>query len=259
MKRLTKAAAFLVGSALATQSGWAQLVPNDLYMGFQNQAGGGTADYIINLGSASALTGLIGTSTTVNLSGDFSLANFDSASLQGTSASGIMGGVVGASNGGSPSDVFLTQLRAGGAGSAGVAGSSAPTALSRSQDNTAYSVLTQIDAPAAGSGVLDSSKSWENFVEPTFTSGSFYGSTGSNPDSPASASTVLYEDLWETSSSSISGSKPFNYEGYFTLNLTGSSPSLTFTAAPEPSSYMISAAGGLLLLVLRNRFSRRNS
>jgi hypothetical protein len=258
MKKLTVAAAFFVGAVMASQSAHAQFVANDLYMGFENAGGGGTADYIINLGSASSLTSLIGTSETVNLSSDFSTADFSSASLQGTSPSSILGGVVGGSNANNPADVFLTELRLGGAGIAGVAGSTAPGGLSRSQDDNAFSDLTTLDSPAAGTGVLDSTKSWESSVEPTFTANSFYGATGVNPDSLVSTSSILYEDLWETSSSSLSGTKPFTYEGYFALNLTGSSPSLTFTAAPEPSSYLISGAGGLLMLLLRSRMSRKN-
>ncbi len=259
MKKLITAATLVMGAAMVSQTVQAQVVPNDLYLGFENAAGGGTADYLINLGAASSLTSLIGTGGSVDLSSAFSSSLFNSSQLQGSNPSGIMGGVVGGSNGGSPSDVFLTQLRAGGPGFNGIAGSTAPGNLTRSSDNQAYASLTQLVAPVVGTGLLDGSRSWESDVEPTFTSGSFYGNTGANPDSPVSTSSVLYEDLWENSNSTLTGSQPFSYEGYFTLDLTGASPSLTFTAAPEPSTYLLSGVGGILVLLLRSRSWRKTA
>lgn len=260
MKKLTSAAAFFVGAVMASQSAHAQIVPNDLYMGFENAGGGGSADYIINLGPSLNLTSLAGTGMTVDLSSYFSVSDFTSSELQGSNPNTIMGGVVGASNGSNPSDVFLTELRIG--GSWGLPGSSAPSGLARSQDNQAFSDLSQLNGPAAGTGFLDSNRAWEHAVEPTFMAGSFYGDTGVNPDAPVNGSTVVYEDLWETSSSSLAGAQPYTYEGYFTLNIglnTSIPSSLTFTAAPEPSSYLLAGAGGLLMLLLRSRMSRKNA
>ncbi len=255
MKNLASAAALILGAIVASQSAQAAATPNDLYFGFQNQAGGGSADYIINLGLVYNLTG---SSSVVDLSSDFSLSDFTSAGLQGTNSTSIVGGVVGGSNGNNPSDIFLTTLRSG-AGDSSMAGSSAPTGLTRGQDNAAYADLAQIMSPVAGTGLLDSGKSWESSIEPTLSAGTFYGATGDNPDSQVG--TVLYEDLWGTSSSSFTGSQPFTYEGYFTLDLSGSSPDLTFTSAlvpvPEPSAYLMSGLGGFLLLLLRGRRSWR--
>jgi hypothetical protein len=245
MKHLAIASALILGAAAASQ---AQTTPNDLYLGFENAAGGGTADYIINLGSASSL---INSTSIVDLSSYFSLTDFNSAALQGNNSSMIMGGIVGGSMGNTPSDIFVTTLQ----------GASAPLSLTRSQDNSAYATISQIIGPAAGAGLLDSSKSWENDIEPAFSAGTFYGVTGDNPDSQVGG--VLYESLWGTSNSSLTGAQPFSYEGYFTLDLTGSSPELTFTSAlvpvPEPSTYMISGAGAVLLLLLRSRVWRRSA
>lgn len=253
MKKLTSAA-LLVGAALvACQSASAQFTADDLYLGFQNQAGGGTEDYIINLGAAS---GIVGQSSVVNLSSDFSLSDFDA--VLGTSTS-LFGGVVGGSAAANPtSDVYLTQLRSGGAGTPSVAGSSVSATFTRSLDNQTISPLSNLNAPAAGTGILDTSKTWEGYVEPTFTTQSFYGNSGINPDSAVSPSSVLYEDLWYTSKSTISGSAGFTYEGYFTLDLTGSQPLLTFTgvsAVPEPATYALLSGAGLLMLVLRRRWT----
>jgi hypothetical protein len=243
------------GAILASQSAFGQITYNDLYFGFQNQAGGGTADYIINLGPAA---NIVGGTTVVNLSSDFSLSDFNA--VLGASSS-MFGGVVGALQGNQTADVYLTQLRSGGAGTPSVAGSTAPAGLTRSFDNGAAVALSTLFSPAAGTGGLDSNKTWESDVEPTLTANSFWGNTGVNPDSSASPSSVLYEDLWFTSNSSISGTKPFVYEGYFTLDLTGGNASLTFTpqAVPEPTVLALLGGAGLLLLSFRRRFTSKNS
>src|SRR5579859_4493676 len=128
MKYLTTAALLVGGAILASQSGFAQntFVQNDLYLGFQNSGGGGTADYIINLGAAS---GIVGQSSVVDLSSDFSLSLFNNSSLQGTS-SHIVGGVVGAATSAFNSGtavVYGTALRTSNIGTPALAGSSAPT------------------------------------------------------------------------------------------------------------------------------------
>ncbi|HEV2330499.1 MAG TPA: hypothetical protein VGY56_17080 [Verrucomicrobiae bacterium] len=261
MKLLTSTAALFVGAILASPSAFGQTyssTPNDLLFGFQNQAGGGSEDYIINLGSAASL---IDSGTVVNLSGDFSMSDFNA--VLGSSSS-MYGGVIGAANtssSGTPNtaDVFLTELRIGGAGVSTVAGSGQPSGLTRNADNTAYSQLGTLYSPAAGTGGLDTGKTWESLVDPANNTGSFYSNTGVNPDTSVSTSSVLYEDLWGTSSSSFTGAQPFVYEGYFTLDLTGASPDLTFTPVPEPSGYLISSLGGILMLMLRFRPGRRNA
>ena len=230
MKKLTAAALLVGGAFLASQSAFGQAVANDLYFGFENQAGGGTADYIINLGAAS---GIVGQSSVVDLSSDFSLSDFDS--VLGAS-SRMFGGVVGGlSSSTSTADLYAAQLRSG-AGTPSVAGSTAPAGLSRAQDDNALSDLSTLFSPATGTGGLDPNKTWESDVEPANNNNSFYGVTGINPDSSVSLSRVLYEDLWETSSGSLSGTKPFTYLGYFTLDLTGANPKLTFTPKNAPVS-----------------------
>jgi hypothetical protein len=230
MRNLTAVVLLMGGAVLASQSAFGQITYNDLYFGFQNQAGSGTQDYIINLGPA---TNIVGGSTVVNLSSDFSSSDFNA--VLGASSS-MLGGVVGALQGNSTADVYLTQLRSGGAGIPSVAGSTAPAGLTRSFDNGAAVALSTLFSPAAGTGGLDPNKTWESDVEPMFTANSFWGNTGVNPDSPVSSASVLYEDLWFTTSSSISGAKPFVYEGYFTLDLTGANPKLTFTPTNAPAT-----------------------
>ena len=256
MKKLTTAAVLVAAALAASQSAFAtqSLVANNLYMGFENAAGGGTSDYIINLGAAS---GIVGQTTVQNFSSDFSLSMFDDSTLQGTTPSDIKGGVVGGSNDGDPSDVYATLLRSSNIGDWSVAGSAAPPAYTRGQINAAYTPLTSLNVPTTVGGALDSTKSWENQVEPTLTASTFVGNAF-NPDSAVSTSTVLYEDLWEVANSSTRGTEDWVYDGYFTLDLTGSQPSLTFTGAdvaavPEPGTYGFLAVAGLLLLGFRRQ------
>ncbi|HKW30069.1 MAG TPA: PEP-CTERM sorting domain-containing protein [Verrucomicrobiae bacterium] len=263
MKILTGAALLVGGGILASQSIFAQtFVQNDLYLGFQNLNGGGSADYIINLGAAS---GIVGQASVVDLSSDFSLSLFNSASLQGASSQ-ILGGVVGAANSAFNSGtavVYGTALRTSNIGTPALAGSSAPAGLTKqSIDNSTESTLTQLIAPSAGTGLLDSSKSWEAYVEPTLNTSSFYGNAGFNPDSGVNTSSVLYEDLWETSDSGDargSSGQPYTYVGYFTLDLTSGNSSLTFTpqAVPEPTILALLGGAGLLLLSFRRRFNSK--
>ncbi len=250
MKKLTSAALLIVGTILASQSAKASITANDLYMGFQNSAGGATNNYIVDLGSASTFTSGVN-----DLSSDFSLADFNN--LLGASTSMYVG-VVGGSNAGNPSDIFLTQLRSG-AGAPTSPGSSVGLMLTRSQDNVAYSDLTALNGPASGTGVLDNSLSWQTYVEnqpQSQTSGTYWSDAGLNPDSAVDTSDILYEDLWETSSGSFSGSQPFTYLGYFTVDFTGANPDVTFQAVPEPGTALIAGISGLSLLILRRRFGK---
>ena len=265
MRNLTTAALLAGGAILASRSAFGQTyggpppLANDLLFGFQNQAGHGTEDYVINLGQASSITGQ---STVVNLSSYFSITDFN-AVLNGSSS--MYGGVIGAAGTGTPTpntaDVYVTQLRSGGAGTPSQPGSTQPAGLTRNTDNSAFSSISTLFAPAAGTGGLDTGKTWESLVDPNNASGTFQSNTGVDPDSAVSSSSVLYEDLWYTTSSALTGQKAFNYLGYFTLDLTGSSPKLTFTSinVPAPISgptiISVSMSGSTVTVVSGNTLS----
>jgi hypothetical protein len=261
MKKMIKnltAAMILGGTIMGSHSAFAQfaVIKGDLYLGFQNQAGGGSADYIINLGTTNNIG--VGGGSVKDLSSDFSLSNFKSTGLSGTNTSAIYGGVVGAqpSSGSTPAEIFLTQTRVGGAGNPAVAGSSITGRSGTTIDGEAYNDISLIDGPAAGTGVLDTTKTWEQYVEPGNGAGSFFGDTGFQPDTSFNTNTVLYEDLWFSGSSG--GLQPFSYLGFFTLNLTGGSSSLTFTPvnAPAPLSsptiVSINISGTIVTVVSTN-------
>ena len=257
MKKMTTAAVLAGGAILASQSAFAQATANDLYLGFQDGPDA-SADYIINLGAAS---GIVGSSSVVDLSGDFSLSDFDT--VLGSSSS-LMGGVVGVfqTSGSNPApDMYATQLRSD-LGIPSMPGSAAPGDTSKSVINLSASpVLGGLDGPAAGTGVLDSSKSWQAVVEPGTASQNFYRNSGVNPDSSVSPSSVLYEDLWYVSDGTLTDPAAWTYEGYFTLDLTGSNPSLTFTpqSVPEPTILGLLGGAGCLLLSFRRRLKRNNA
>lgn len=232
MKKLTSRAILIAGVIAACQSVFGQVVPNDLYMGFQNSAGGGTADYIINLGPVSGITN---GSSVVNLSSDFSLANYTSAKLSGSS-NAIIGGVVGGQNNDyvSTADIFVTLNRSGGSGIIpSYPGSTENGTETLSADCEAFNDLGPLDAPASGTGVLDTNKTWEAYVDNSGVLGgssSFYRQSGVDPD--ATVGSVLYEDLWFTSTAyHVNG---FTYLGYFTLNTVNGNLTFTPSSGPVP-------------------------
>lgn len=114
-----------------------------------------------------------------------------------------------------------------------------------------------LSTPRGGTGV--GSYSWFNYVpSPTPPTQSYFTQTSYNPDATATGNFV-YEDLWGTPATSSAGSYNFSYEGYFTLDLSGASPSLTFTPAttvPEPSTSAVLGVG-LLAVWLCRRVNRR--
>jgi len=246
------------GAILASQSAFGQFTANNLYLGFQNAAGSASSDYIINLGAASSI---VGGYAPVDLTSAFSLGDFNS--VLGGSSSIYFGVVGGYNNATGPSDIYLTQLRTGNLDQIGTlqpntAGSSVSALITKSGINGAVSTLNQLILPTAGTGALDSSKSWENYIEPANTGSTFIGNTGINPDSSIAISGgtgLLYEDLWSAAKNGSGSPGPYTYVGYLALDINGASSSLIFTpaAVPEPATCSLIGGGSLLLLALRRR------
>lgn len=259
MKKLTIAVLLAGGAILASQSAFASAIANDLYMGFQNGTNV-SSDYIINLGPAS---NIVGGSSVVNLSSDFSLANYNA--VLGASSS-VQGGVVGGyqtSLSSPPPDLYATQLR-GAPGIPSVPGSAAPTPTSKSIINSAAApMLSGLDGPAVNTGLLDTGKSWQSVVEPGTATQNFYGNSGVNPDSTIAPASVVYEDLWTVSNGTLSGIASWTYLGYFTLDLTGS-PKLTFTPTNAPATLVppvvvsVTKTGSTVTVISTNAVSAHN-
>jgi hypothetical protein len=255
MKNFITAALLVGGAVLASQSALAQATANNLYMGFQNQAGNANEDYIINLGAAS---NIVGGSSVVTLSSDFSISDFNAVL---STSSNVQGGVVGVFQSSSNPDMYATQLRSA-LGTPATPGSTAPAPTSKSIINDAASpVLGGLDGPAVGTGVLDTGKSWESVVEPGTAPLNFYGQSGVNPDSTIAPASVVYEDLWYVADNSLSGVSNWIYEGYFTLDLTGGSPKLTFTPTNAPATLVppvivsVTKTGSTVTLISTNAVS----
>ena len=253
MTNFLKAATVAAGLGLVSISAQAAFTANDLYLGFTSA--GASGDYLIDLGQPGSVG--VGGSSVFNLTGDFSLSLFNATFTSGPT--GVSMGVVGGQNQFPSSyNIYATTLRSSGPGNPAFAGSDlSPFNHSQGTIGNAVSALTTVPFPTAGNGVVDGNKSWSGNVSPTFTAGSFYGASGVDPNSTIGATGVLYEDLWKATSTSA-----YSYLGYFTMDLSGSSPALTFTPSatpvPEPGTVPLIAIAGVSWLLLARKLHRKN-
>jgi PEP-CTERM motif len=266
MKNLYKAA-LLTALGLASVSAAQAFTINDLYLGFTKSSV--TQDEYIDLGQGS-LFSATGTSVVDISSYLGGLTDFNTAF--NSSASGVGMAVVGGNNQNSvnPFGVFVTALRTGGPGaSAAVAGSNlsgkshASAAMSGGAGVVANLLSDTVQPlPTAGNSLLfanSDSLSYNKLIAPTVSaSGNFLNKTGIAPTSTIGASGIIYEDLWDATTTSA-----YAYQGYFTFNY--GTDSLTFTpadlttAVPEPATYGAFAGAGLLALSLRRQLNRKNA
>jgi hypothetical protein len=271
MNRLVKSALIAAGAALVTQAAQAQFANGDLVLGFT----GGATDFVTDLGNFQSVVGVNGTSV-MNLS---SLVN-GSPAFSGTYPGGVNGvsmGVVGGQTTATASFIYVTALRLGGAGNNAIAGSATPPSITTHSQGISglqqvvamnNSIFTGNPTSAGLSttvarGGNANGYSWFNSVESASSlNGSYFQSTGYNADALATSG-IIYEDLYGTPTTTISGAYNFSYKGFFTFDTTGGSPSLTFTpvaaAVPEPSTYGLIAGAGLLVICLRHRISQQRA
>ncbi|HWD91538.1 MAG TPA: PEP-CTERM sorting domain-containing protein [Verrucomicrobiae bacterium] len=247
MNKLAKIAVVVAGLALVSQV--ANAANNDLILGFNGN--GSANDYAINLGNATSLFNA-GSGAVVDLSSDFSLSTFNST------FSSVNGTQMGAGGGTSSLNpvFFFTQNR-GSAGDASTALSLTPPSITTTTASGAAGDFNGLSPfPAAGTGELISSANAGSFSSQMTTLGN---NTGLNPSS-AIGSGVIYEDLWQASKTTGT-STAWKYEGFLTFDTTGSTPSLTFTAAavPEPSTYGLFGGAGILVMALRRQFRRKTA
>jgi len=253
MKRLTKSAmiAATVGAALASQSAQAGFTVNDLYLGFTTASA--SSDLIIDLGQASSL---IGSGSVVNLSTDLgSLSTFNSTF--NSTANGVVMAVVGGNNTFGSFGVFATQVRSGGAGDAAVPGSSISATHSSTQMSGGAAAVAGLAAlagglPTAGNSLSDPNKTYSSGIEAAGSQNNFIGKTGVNPAGTIDNTGIIYEDLWAATTGSA-----YAYKGYFTFNYGTDSLTFTPVPVPEPATYGVLAAAGLLILSVRREFGRK--
>lgn len=272
MNRIVKTSLLAISAALVTEALQAQTNPNDgdLVVGFTKNVGGTLNDYIVDLGA-------VPTSTT-----DFSSLIASYSSVYGSLATGNVNigaiGTISAVTGNSygNAQAWTSTLRVGTAptsfSTAGTEG--APFHPSNGQLDAAINVGGSINiAGSAGSisGAIapgDASSFTSLIAQNPSTAGtalhSYASYLNSNPLSAVTASGVTTLDIWTTSDNSNAGDPTTGawvYVGDLQLDLTGSSPTLTFDVAPVPEPTTCSLIGGLgvLALTFRRKFNRNNA
>jgi hypothetical protein len=256
-----------ITAAHAQQSG-------DLVIGFSSTAAGVTQDYQVDLGSFS------GMGVNDNLSSALNVSTLQS--IFGSSLSGVSVGIVGWANdpNGVNTDLFRSTTRAAGpftppytqadsttparpTGNGNISGAAADIAsLNTSQGNTAGINKGTSASPGAGS--------WSDLIAQSSTAIGFLGANSyagqvGNPMgvlvSDGHGGVTLNLDLYEDNNTSTTG-RNFIYQGYFNLDVNGSSDTLTFdpvAAVPEPGTYGMLAGAGLLLVAVRRQFTAKNA
>jgi hypothetical protein len=255
MKLFTKTAVLAAGVSLVSLAAHASFTDNDIYLGFN--ATTSTSEYLVDLGQPGTIG--VGGSSSVNLSSYVSL--FGTAFTSGYN--GVSMGVVGGNSSGfnqANYDIFATALRVGGAGVPSSPGSDL-SSFTPGAGTIANSIatLTAIGFPTSGNGVIgdsSSTTSWTKKVSPTLDAGSFYGNSGVDPSSAIDGSGVLYEDFWKATTGNS-----YTYLGYFSLDVSGGSPSLSFTpaAVPEPASGALFCLAGLAWFFALRMFNRKST
>jgi hypothetical protein len=223
----------------------------DALLGF-NDAGGTANDYVTDLGALSQFT----TTTTINLSSDFSAASF-TAAFGATPDSNVAAGFVGSTSG------ILLESYAGGT-PAGALPSGTPTITGYNQSSTdASSVLTGVYA--SSTSAVNGIDGWSYIISQSTTSGGAQGgnalaqNTG-NPEGLLSSGAItlaVYEATATTGRHAAT--TPFTEIGTLAVNTATDSVIYNGVAVPEPNTYGVLAGAGLLIVSLRNKFSGKNA
>jgi hypothetical protein len=268
MNKITRQALVLAALAFTAEAVHAQNV--DLVLGLETFSSGSSSyvnNYMLNIGGAVSDVGA-GGGANHTLAASMSLGDlstlFSSGSFDTVLAS-VQGGI---NSGGSTARyLYTTVLRQGSgtdysiagtetapAGSRGAVASAAgnpPTLISQNTGiQTHGGTVPLVGATAANSFTT-------LIVTPANTAGA------PNGESLVGTSGIFFLDLFrDTFTSTIGTAVPFTYQGSIELNLNNGQISFLdgpTTAAPEPSTYGLMAAGGLLLVTLRNQFRRKQA
>jgi len=243
MKNSYKAALLAaLGLAAVASANAAAYTPGDLLVGFTTASGN---DLIFDLGSESSV-----------INGTASYAALDSllASTYGTSLSGVSWGVIGnTANSLTARTIFTTTVQGTVPNTItgnGAFGKENTVALALAANGPSGALTVgQSATPAASS---DTSWYTETLNGKLTTD---YINAYENPNVVGATSADFSSVLFD-------GSDPVLL-GDFTLGSVGSNDTFTFTAAgssvPEPSTYGLIAGAGLLIISLRNKFSRKQA
>jgi len=223
----------------------------DALLGF-NDATGTANDYVIDLGALSLFT----PSATLNLSSDFSSSSFSTAF--GATPSGVAAGFIA----GTPS--ALLESYAGGTPT-GTLPSGTPAVTSFNASGTAMSgILLGVNPSASGVTASGSAWSYNIAVSPTQNglggSIAVAGNTG-NPMGMLSSDAItlaVYESK-AVGSGRTQSTTAWTQIGTLAVDANAGSIVFTGSAVPEPTSYGLLGGAGLLMVSLRNKFSRKQA
>jgi hypothetical protein len=244
------AALGVAGTTMAHAQAGPALGGGVLGLGFNDAAGSAAAqnDYVINLGSYINFTPTYSASWSINQSVfDSSFTSQDSLWANNHVAVGVAGGLQGP--GGA---IYISGPQ--------------PTTTSASTADNALSALGGVNTGNYSSSSGIPTDPWSSAVAASpVAPGNAANSVAALIDNPmsylssGSASLTLWDaTITGTSRSPVLGS--WTEVGTFAINANDGVDTISFTgvnAVPEPATLGLSAFGGLLILALRHRFSRK--
>lgn len=228
----------------------AQINPNDLVLGFTSQASGVSDDYLVDLGQIPTTSG-----TSLNVSG-FNGSTFSSIFGSALANGEVNAGIVG-STPGTSGDVIFSRLNS--AGTPGLAGSATPPGDTLPALRDAAGTVSSTSLTLGEVAQTQTTSFYYNIAQNPMADGtagiSSFAGYADNPlvTIPSSESVVL--DIYEDSYTSRANNG-WTYDGSVTLNLSGDSLSAVYVSpVPEPATYALFGGLGMLMLVLRRKWS----
>jgi hypothetical protein len=258
MKKLTKIALITVTAGISVTVAHAQIKSGDIILGFTSPSA--TQDYVVDLGNMSSL----GDGATHHLGSLIDLTQFGGAGHTFPSVNGTFTGVMFGQQVGIPGDLAgISVVRNGAAfnpaNPAPGASDVLPT-LNPPSGNNVTAASTDASSLALGNPLQSDGFSFTS-QSAILTAGSFANNLQWDPRSQISG-TIITMDLFESTRQANVGrgtvATPYTYYGTLVLDLTGPNAVADFTGAaavPEPSTCVMLVGAGLLLVVLRRRFT----
>ena len=236
----------------------------DMLLGFDDAAAptlAGQSDYVIDLGAQTLFT----TTASLNLSSDFSASTFNTAF--GSDGNSLNDVAVGAVAGSAPTTGTHTLFQT----STSLSGLATWTTANLAAFNGAIG-YAQSPAPgeyASGLGLGGNPTTSGGFsqyvaIDPNTPGGNAGGSVASTSGNPLQflSSGIVSEELFESTGTGARGSSGSAWTEIGTFDINVNSDTVSFTgvdAVPEPATYGLLAASGLLIVALRRQFKAKNA
>jgi hypothetical protein len=234
----------------------AHAATSDLLLGFNDAGATSTSaqnDYVIDLGAESLFT----TTAVLNLSSDFSASTFNTAfSADGNYLNDVAAGAVAGNITASTDTLFQTSPN----GASGL-----PTWTSGKLASFIGAANFAGDSTVGEYGSTSGS-GWSAYVAVSPTAQGTYGggSVAGDSANPTEllSSGIVSEELFESTTSTARNSTPSAWTEIGTLDVNVNTDTVTFNgvdAVPEPATYGLLAASGLLIVSLRRQFKPKNA